>query len=115
MLTAAARILSERDRQVWDEGWTPEHDDAHHKGELAKAGLCYAWHATTCPYLEDIPAYRSAPPPPDWPWDAEWWKPKQPQRDLIRAAALFAAEVDRIERAIVGEWGISNGNAGDLP
>jgi hypothetical protein len=22
-----------------------------------------------------------------WPWDAEWWKPKDARRDLIRAAA----------------------------
>ena len=91
----ANRILTERKRQIWDEKWDDEHDDQHRNGELAIAGACYARHAATFPYT-DIQAYRSAPPPPDWPWDAEWWKPKQPQRDLVRAGALMAAEIDRI-------------------
>ena len=94
-------IAQERDRHVWDEGWTAEHDDQHPHGEMAMAGTCYARHAATCPYIDNIKAYRSAPPPPDWPWGPEWWKPKQPQRDLIRAGALMAAEFDRIDRRII--------------
>lgn len=99
--TATDRIESERDRQVWDEKWTPEHDDEHDKGELAIAAACYAHHAATVTYLDNFDVYRSTPAPANWPWEAKWWKPKQPQRDLIRAGALIAAEIDRIERRII--------------
>lgn len=93
-------ISTERERQKWDEGWTPEHDDEHDGGEMAAAAACYARHAVTGTW-QDADGYRSAPPPADWPWAAEWWKPKNPQRDLIRAGALIAAEIDRIDRSRV--------------
>ncbi|WP_425404584.1 hypothetical protein [Hwanghaeella sp.] len=99
--SGAARIYQERRRQVWDEGWTAEHDDAHGRGVLAAAAVCYIQHATGTPYRDNIEAYRSAPPPDGWPWDAVWWKPKQPQRDLVRAGALLAGEIDVIDRDII--------------
>lgn len=40
-------IATERQRQLDDEGWTPEHDDIHTLGELAVAGACYALLCTT--------------------------------------------------------------------
>ena len=107
--TGAHRILRERERQVWDEGWSDEHDDQHFRGEMAIAGACYACHAATFPYRADIQAYRNAPPPPDWPWEAKWWKPRQPQHDLVRAGALIAAEIDRIERSIVARVSVCQG------
>lgn len=36
--------------------------------------------------------------PPTWPWGAEWWKPKEPRRDLVRAGALIIAEIERLDR-----------------
>lgn len=99
--TGANRIASERERQIDLEGWTPEHDDAHNTGELALAAECYIKHATNVTYLPDVTAYRNTPPPDNWPWDIKWWKPKQPQRDLIRAGALIAAEIDRLDRAML--------------
>jgi hypothetical protein len=36
------RIAAERQRQVDDEGWTPEHDDTHTQGELAGMASWYA-------------------------------------------------------------------------
>lgn len=33
-----------------------------------------------------------------WPWAVRWWKPKDPIRDLVRAGALIAAEIDRLQR-----------------
>ncbi len=89
-------ICTERERQISEEGWTPEHDDEHSTGEMAAAASCYALHSLT--FTGDVAAYRSAPPPENWPWDAEWWKPKNPQRDLVRAGALIAAEIDRVDR-----------------
>lgn len=83
-------ILSERDRQIEEEGWTPEHDDEHDDGSLAKAAACYA-----NPILPDPEAL-----PIGWPlsWDWEWWKPKDRRRDLVRAAALIVAEIERLDR-----------------
>ncbi|HRQ88090.1 MAG TPA: hypothetical protein PLA50_04790, partial [Bacteroidia bacterium] len=34
-------IATERRRQIEQEGWTPEHDDAHGTGELVDASLSY--------------------------------------------------------------------------
>ncbi len=41
---AANDVLAERQRQVLQEGWTPEHDDTHSSGEMAGAAACYARH-----------------------------------------------------------------------
>jgi len=34
-----------------------------------------------------------------WPWGKEWWKPSDRRRDLVKAGALIAAEIDRLDRA----------------
>ena len=41
--TAMTAIIDERIRQIEAEGWTPDHDDEHDKGELAAAAACYAY------------------------------------------------------------------------
>jgi hypothetical protein len=34
-----------------------------------------------------------------WPWDQDWWKPSpDPIRNLVKAGALIAAEIDRLQR-----------------
>ena len=35
-----------------------------------------------------------------WPWDDEWWKPTPDDRirELVKAGALIAAEIDRLLR-----------------
>jgi len=38
-----------------------------------------------------------------WPWDPKWWKPKDRRRDLVRAAALIIAEIDRHDREVRDE------------
>jgi hypothetical protein len=85
-------IAAERRRQVEAEGWTPEHDDEHGRGELARAAACYALPHGLRPIRR---------PPADWPWDDEWWKPtsKDRLRELVKAGALIAAEIDRLLRA----------------
>ncbi|MDD9726093.1 hypothetical protein PVV74_11560 [Roseovarius sp. SK2] len=81
-------IAAERKRQIEQEGWTPEHDDTHVAGEMADAAACYARNSVD---PEDCPK-------PIWPWSKDWWKPKTPREDLVRAGALIAAEIDRIDR-----------------
>lgn len=43
--------------------------------------------------------YQKGGPTTVWPWDWAWWKPKNPRRDLVRAAALIIAEIERLDRA----------------
>lgn len=83
-----AEIAAERERQKSVEGWTEAHDDEHDRGELAYAAGCYAGFA----HLTIVT------PPDAWPWSASYWKQKGARRDLIRAAALIVAEIERIDR-----------------
>jgi len=82
-------IRKERRRQIEEEGFRAEHDNRHTKGILARAGGCYASRA----FWDDphrIPLHE------DWPWSKKRWKPKNPRRDLIRAAALIVAELEKL-------------------
>lgn len=100
-LSVAMRdVIDERERQETTEGWTAEHDDRHGNGEMAAAAAAYAlhdiqggwfrkWHGTI------------------WPWSAEWWKPKDRRRDLVRAAALIVAEIERLDRRAASSGGSS--------
>lgn len=91
-----ALIAAERLRQVSAEGWTPEHDDLHQNGEMAVAAACYAWHDAFFVSAAAVGALDGL-----WPWESSWWKPSaDPIRNLVRAGALIAAEIDRHLRAI---------------
>ncbi len=105
------RIAKERLRQRVSEGWSPEHDDDHDSGQMALAAACYALFASLS---EDARAAADLPEGLTtsgrkikgwaamrdlWPWDRKWWKPKTPIRDLERAGALIAAEIERRLRA----------------
>ena len=86
----AALIAAERQRQLSDEGWTPEHDAEWVNGELASAAICYARSVVdgyVTPFLANAPI--------GWPWHEDWWKPSNDLRNLVRAGALIAAEIDR--------------------
>ncbi len=81
-------ISMERRRQILDERWHAAHDDQHEEGELAMAAASYAVNSSD-------PGGPDDRPPSTWPWELQWWKPKTPIQDLIRAGALIAAEIDR--------------------
>ena len=86
-------IAAERERQVIEEDWSNSHDEGEHPdGELAAAARCYALD----PILKE-----EDESPRDWPWAEKWWKPKDQISDLVRAGALIAAEIDRIQRVWV--------------
>jgi hypothetical protein len=97
-MSAIEEVAAERRRQTEHENWTLEHDDTHTAGEMARAAACYALPPG---YLDTIHGseYRH----PLWPWDWSWWKPKDRRRDLIRAAALLVAEIERLDRAAAKE------------
>ncbi len=91
-------ILLERLRQIQGEGWNAAHDDEHTDGGMADAAACYASLAAEQVRGEDNPC-ADREPPIEWPWETSWWKPKDdPIRNLVRAGALIAAEIDRQQR-----------------
>lgn len=93
-------VSFERHRQITDEGWTHAHDDQHSNGELARAAAAYALGAervtlkATDPFnpVREISTHI-------WPWDRKWWKPADRRSNLVKAAALLLAEIERIDRA----------------
>jgi hypothetical protein len=96
-MTGVQRIAAERRRQTEMEGYSPTHDDEHTQGELGFAAIAYAemglpWHE----FLEEA-AYEM------WPWDEDQFKAggvtiPDHVRNLTKAGALIAAEIDRLTR-----------------
>ncbi|MDF0533649.1 hypothetical protein PY479_05065 [Shewanella sp. A32] len=85
-------VIAERQRQISAEGWTLEHDDKYQHGVLAFAASCYCL-ASVFPNSserENVPS--------TWPFAGKFWKPTTPRRDLVKAAALILAEIERLDR-----------------
>lgn len=125
METGIELIKTERERQVSQEGWTPQHDEQHDSGELALAACCYS-----SPVLLLKPKGKHGYIDP-WPWydtvectrygdgttfqEPAWDKRQRDNddeiipngelptaqriRNLVKAGALIAAEIDRLEHA----------------
>ncbi len=93
MSKAEQDVLAERQRQIDEEGWTPEHDDAHIGHQLAYAAQSYLYPS----YSRDkFPLTNLCPL--GWPWDESQWKPKSYRQNLVRAGALIIAEIERLDR-----------------
>jgi hypothetical protein len=89
--------LAERQRQISVEGWTPEHDDEHDDGDMSAAAACYALHTEPIGNVGDYLRF--------WRWASSQWKPKDRRSNLVRAAALLLAEIERLDRAAKKEGG----------
>lgn len=94
-MTGIELIAAERQRQIHEEGHAAADDDDYAAGELADAAACYAMQ----PLVRE-PDGRKCRKPKLWPWDAKWWKPTPNNRlrELVKAGALIAAEIDRLQR-----------------
>lgn len=93
-------VMAERHRQMMFEGWTAKHDDDHDDGALAVAAACYALADAKGPQVSTVKIDGL------WQWTGwatRWWKPKDKRRNLIRAAALLLAEIERIDRTTAAE------------
>jgi hypothetical protein len=111
MMKAVDSIIVERQRQIRVEGWTPEHDDTHSAGEMARAAACYAYEAGR---TDSQRAIDAGAPPMAWPWARSWWKSTDRRSDLVKAAALIVAEIERLDRmAGVGDPDAGCGDMGD--
>lgn len=116
-MNGSERIAAERKRQVEQEGYTPEHDAEHHADgkEMLAAARCYMQVSWLAGYFIEHyrePDYSDAQRRGmfyervhesgfhrDWPWEPEAWKPSDdPIRNLEKAGALIAAEIDRLLR-----------------
>ncbi|NJB80343.1 hypothetical protein [Xanthomonas arboricola] len=96
--TGVQAIAEERARQVQVEGMTPEGDAGYRYGQLAWAAVAYM-QLSAMELRDGGRAHiATASPPACWPWDASWWKPRDVRRDLVRAGALIAAQLDAIDQ-----------------
>jgi hypothetical protein len=109
---AVSLIAAERERQKSKEGWSAKHDADHVHDELAIAAACYALPDRAREIICDTipicgggsftqPGVRyvtGTERPRLWPWERRWWKPTPDDRirELAKAGALIAAEIDRL-------------------
>ncbi|MDR9048866.1 hypothetical protein [Burkholderia multivorans] len=91
-ISAAARdVLAERRRQIDVEGYTSRADDENRAGAMSSAAAAYALIGS---------GWSQAAALEFWPeaWSGECWKPADSRRNLVKAAALLLAEIERIDR-----------------
>lgn len=90
-------IISERIRQVDRHGRTLERDlETNAPWDLPLAGASYLNAA-----IDQLTAEKNVrmADPSTWPWDPSHWKPEDPRANLVKAAALIWAAIDRIDHA----------------
>lgn len=88
-MTGLEEMVKERDRQITEEGFGEAADrEKYPNGELLIAARVYAGKK----FDGVIPNIA----PQEWPWGVNWYKPKSPRRNLVRAGALALAEKDRL-------------------
>lgn len=82
----------QRSRQAGGEAYSLAHDDEHDKGEIARAAAVYAMPPEFRDRNKDVVAVLS---PPGWYLKL---KTGDRKRELVKAGALVAAELDRLIR-----------------
>lgn len=89
-------VINERQRQC-DKGRDAMHDDGYIRGVLALGGAAYAISGAG---YNTIGTYRQRAKNL-WPFPLETFKPDgnaNPRRDLVKAAAMIIAEIERLDR-----------------
>ena len=82
-------------------GWINRHDDNYRKSELINAAICYARAAIALArgdafqFVEKLDESG----PDTWPFPKGSWKPREDdEKNLVKAASLIVAEIDRRHR-----------------
>lgn len=88
MTSIIEEIVEKRKRQIEVHGYDAAHDDAHTDKSIARAAAAYA-----------ISAVSSAKGALIYPWDLDGFRPDGARNNLITAAALCIAEIERLDRA----------------
>lgn len=89
---AISDVRDERRRQIVEKGYELAADDLYAGGALALAGASYA-----------LAAARRDPLQLNlWPWAWTAFKPGTRRRNLVKAAALIIADIERLDRAAKG-------------
>ena len=88
-------ILEERSKQIEKKGFSDSHDSKWSNGELARAASVYAMPHEYREYVDTGFKLR----PYEWPWSDDDYKPTPENRkkELIKAAALIVAEIERLD------------------
>ena len=122
MITGGSELIArERIRQISEEDYNDAHDDDHDRGELALAAVCYAAEAFSEEVFVKQPIVCSSTGREThmfvdpWPWDEEFdrrptsrlrKKPVNKRIELlVKAGALIAAEIDRLQRTKIRKRG----------
>ena len=98
-MNAVFLISIERQRQINEEGYSIEHDDKHVNGELANFACCYALE----PMGGDASNMVKTLNPEGWELKFSCNENTDDNidgriKDLIKAGALIAAEIERLDR-----------------
>ena len=89
-LSGVMLIKIERDKQMLLENFSAENDSRYTQRELVMAALAYA-----C--TDGSPDHDANAKEMFWPWSDKWYKPSPSiVRNLVKAGALLAAEIDRL-------------------
>ena len=79
-MNGSREIAQERQRQMSSEGYNRRHDNEHDVSEFELAALAYITGNAV-----------------SWPWHESGFKPTGRRRDLVKAGALIAAAIDRLD------------------
>ena len=111
MKTGIELVAEERQRQI-NNGYDSNHDLHHDFRELVQAARTYMGAAflqtkskeignsneAAISWHEDNEPWQWKYIKLDWPWEEESFKPTTPLQDLIKAGALIAAAIDRLQK-----------------
>lgn len=100
MKTGSELIKEERERQIEKENRISVDDDIYLNQELLHASKAYIESSTIFQRNQNPYSQLRMVGILIWPrsWDVNFFKPKDPISDLVRAGALIAAEIDRLQR-----------------
>lgn len=96
-------IKRERQRQVIGEGYDEKHDEQHDPKVFLEAAISYFMSALG----------RKGDSASEWPFEKEFYKPKDFKRDVERGAALAAAGLDLLYKTEVRKKDVQKLKVGD--